>query len=205
MGEGGIKNSQNKFRRLLWTAPMHYMTIQWSMDNRMLICRTYVDFSLKLTFKSYLCSLAKVNKKLLHLFLYQMFYLENSLIDKNYIFCTWIGELNTWYVLFSNNPILLLKQNYKGPCTILWTPRESHIRKSLKPQRASREVPCSPLFASQWAGSRASSGHLTSSLLAFNWRSQLLMVLDSVVKPSIYLKWKKGLRLRYRWKISTFY
>ena len=133
-----------------------------------------------------------------------MFYLENSLIDKNYTFCTWIGELNTWYVLFSNNAIVLLKQNYKGPCTILWTPRESHIRKSLKPQRASREVPCSPLFASQWAGSRASSGHLTSSLLAFNWRSQLLMVLDSVVKPSIYLKWKKGLRLRYRWKISKY-
>ena len=98
----------------------------------------------------------------------------------------------------------MLKKNYKGPCTILWTPRESHIRKSLKPQRASREVPCSPLFASQWAGSRASSGHLTSSLLAFNCRSQLLMVLDSVVKPSIYLKWKKNVKIKISMKNLYF-
>ena len=79
---------------------------------------------------------------------------------------------------------------YKGPCTILVTPNESQVRKSLKAHKASKEVLWSPLLANQWAGKRASSGHLTNSRLAFNCFSQLLIWLDSVVKASMYLKFK---------------
>ena len=92
---------------------------------------------------------------------------------------------------------------YNGPWTIRVTPSESQVRKSLKAHKASKEVLWSPLLANQWAGKRASSGHLTNSRLAFNCFSQLLIWLDSVVKASMYLKNSKLFNLYFK-SISNF-
>ena len=71
----------------------------------------------------------------------------------------------------------------------LTTPNESWTRKSLRAHKASRDVACSPLSDSQWAGNFASSVRVFS-LEEFNCLFQSHIVALSDVRPSIYLNHK---------------
>ena len=73
----------------------------------------------------------------------------------------------------------------------LTTPNESCTRKSLRAHRASRDVACSPLSASQCAGSLASSV-LVFSFEEFSCLFQSHIVALSEVRPSMYLNTSKN-------------
>ena len=134
-----------------------------------------------------------------------MFYLENSLTDKNYIFCTWIGELNTWYVLFSNNSNSIAK-----------TKLQRSLHNSLNSKGiAHQKIPQTPkgikggsMFPIICEPVGRKSGFVGTFDEFFAGLQLAFPIAHGVGLRSQAFnipKMKKRLKLRYWWKISTFY